>query len=132
MLNFVPLMEMLGKALRAEAERLIFSGTKLPGWKIVEGKRGSRAWKDKEAAEKLLKDMRLTVEERCNLTLKSPPQLEKVLKESPRRWKRVLDADLIGQAEGQPSMARADDPRKEWTPPDSSNDFSATTEGATA
>lgn len=129
--KWVPFFEQFGKAVRAKAEGLLFEHKNDPevsaqlGIKLVEGKKGSRQWGDAEKAEALLKDMRLKVEERCNLTLKSPPQIEKVLKESPRRWKRVLDAGLIVQKEGQPSVAPLDDKRPAWVPPDSADDFTA-------
>lgn len=136
--KWVPFFEQFGKAVRAKAEGLLFEHKNEPavqealGIKLVEGKKGSRQWGDVEKAEALLKDMRLKVEERCNLTLKSPPQIEKVLKESPRRWKRVTDAGLIVQKEGQPSVAPLDDKRPAWVPPDSADDFDAVTTEETA
>lgn len=127
----VPLFEDLFKALRAELERQIFADpTSVPGWKIVQGKRGNRQWADLTAAEELLKKMRLPIEERYKMTLNSPPAIEKVLKSTPRRWKRVLDAGLVEQRDGQPSVAPASDSRPAWTPPDTSNDFTAV-EGST-
>lgn len=131
--KWVPFFEQFGKAVRAKAEGLLFEHNNDPevsaqlGIKLVEGKKGSRQWESEEKADELLKAMRLPVEERCNLKLKSPPQIEKVLKESPRRWKRVLDAGLIVQKDGQPSVAPLDDRRPAWVPPDSADDFEATT-----
>jgi len=127
--RWVPFFEMFGKAVRAKAEAALFEHGNDPevsaqlGLKLVEGKRGNRQWGDEAKAEDLLKAMRMTLEERYNLKLKSPPQLEKVLKESPRRWKRVLDADLIVQKDGQPSVAPLEDKRPAWVPPDSAADF---------
>lgn len=123
----IPLIEDWCKAVRAELERQIFAGAEIPGWKIVQGKRGNRTWTDTGAAEALLKKMRLPIEERYKMTLNSPPAIEKVLKSTPRRWKRVLDAGLIEQRDGQPSVAPASDSRPAWTPPDTSNDFTAVT-----
>lgn len=130
--RWVPYLESLGKAVRAKAEGLLFEHGNDPevsaqlGIKLVEGKRGSRQWDDEAKAEALLVAMRMTIEERCNLKLKSPPQLEKVLKESPRRWKRVLDAGLIVQKDGQPSVAPLEDKRPAWVPPDTAADFQPT------
>lgn len=121
----VPLIEDWCKAIRAKVESELFAGVAIPGWKIVQGKRGNRSWIDEEKADALLKQMRLKIEERCNLKLKSPTQIEKVLKATPKRLKRLLDANLVGQKDGQPSVAPEADPRPVWTPPDTANDFSA-------
>lgn len=123
----VPLIEDWCKAIRAKVESELFAGVAIPGWKIVQGKRGNRSWTDEAAADALLKKMRLPVEERCNLKLKSPTQIEKLLKVEPKRLKRLLDAALIGQREGLPSVAPESDPRPVWVAPDSSADFSAVT-----
>ncbi|MDP3939860.1 MAG: DUF2800 domain-containing protein [Deltaproteobacteria bacterium] len=127
----IPLIEDWCKAVRAEVERQLFAGVEVPGWKVVQGKRGNRQWTDVEAADALLQRMRMRQEERYKMTLLSPPAIEKVLKSTPRRWKRVLDAGLIEQRDGLPSVAPADDKRPAWAPPDTSNDFTATEESMT-
>jgi hypothetical protein len=40
------------KAIRAEVERRLLAGQEVPGFKLVLGKAGARAWKDGEVAEK--------------------------------------------------------------------------------
>lgn len=124
----VGLVEDWCKAVRAEIERQLFAGTAIPGFKIVQGKKGNRQWTNKDAAEGLLKKMRLKLEEMYKMTLESPPAIEKLLKPQPRRWARVLKAGLIEQREGQPSVAPESDPRPVWRPPDPVNDFSAVEE----
>ena len=126
MMQWVPVLEQIGKAVRAECERMLFSNIEVPDWKLVEGKRGNRQWRDEEEADQAMRSMRLTVEERCNLKLKSPAQIEKVLKDSPRKLKR-LEA-LVTQKEGQPSVAPASDKRPRWTPPNPADQFTATAE----
>lgn len=121
----IPFIEDWCKAVRAKVEANVFAGIPVPGWKLVMGKRGNRAWVDEDAAEKLFVDMRIKVEDRCNLKLKSPTQMEKFLKATPKRLKRLENAGLIGQTDGKPSVAPESDPRPEYVRPDTANDFSA-------
>ncbi|HRD88227.1 MAG TPA: DUF2800 domain-containing protein [Accumulibacter sp.] len=51
------------RALRAEAERRLIAGISVPGFKLVEGKKGPRAWDDPTQVESLLKSMRLKAAE---------------------------------------------------------------------
>jgi hypothetical protein len=121
----VPLIEDWCKAIRAKVEQQLFAGVAIPGWKLVMGKKGNRAWRDVEAADALLKQMRLKAEERYKMTLLSPTQIEKALKATPKRLARLMKADLIGQTDGTPSVAPESDKRDAWTQPDTSKDFTA-------
>ena len=106
------LIELWLKAVRAEVERRLLDGRKVPGFKLVQGRRGARAWSDKTEAEALLKSMRLKVEEMYDLTLISPTNAEKLTKESvigPKQWVKVQS--LITQPEGKPSVAPESDKR---------------------
>jgi len=109
----VPLVEQWCKAVRAEVERELFAGNPVDGFKVVQGRRGDRAWADKDEAEKLLKDVfRLKVEEMYDLKLISPTSAEKLAKAGtigPRQWKRV--EALVTRADGKPSVAPESDPR---------------------
>lgn len=98
------------KEIRATTYEQALEGVDLPGLKLVAGKRGSRAWTDKEAAEAALKSMRLKLDEMYKQELQSPTQIEKVLKDSPRKWNKVKA--LIEQPEGKPSLVLADDKRE--------------------
>ncbi len=110
------------KAVRAEVERRLLAGTDVPGFKLVEGRRGARAWTDEQAAEDMLrKQFRLTIEEAYNLKLISPTQAEKVLKESPKRWAKVQA--LIAQSTGKPSVAPASDKRQALVVTPTADDF---------
>lgn len=82
----------------------------LPGYKMVAGKRGSRAWTSEEEAEAALKGMRLKVDEMYDFKLISPTKAEKLLKENPRKWKKVLP--LISQSEGKPTLVPESDKRE--------------------
>ena len=112
-LSKVDMIEDWCKAVRAEAERRLQAGDKVPGYKLVQGKRGARAWSDEALAEDVLrKQMRLTVEEAYNLKLITPPQAEKLHKAGtigPRQWPKLQS--LITQSEGKPHVAPESDPR---------------------
>ena len=98
------------KEIRAAAFDHAMSGEDLPGFKLVQGRAGARAWTDEEAAEAALKAMRLKQDEMYKQSLQSPTQIEKILKDSPRRWNKVLP--LIGKAEGKPTLVPASDKRE--------------------
>ena len=100
------------KAVRAEVERRLLAGTPVPGYKLVQGKQGNRAWSDKAQAEDLLKTFRLKVEEMYDLSLISPTTAEKLVKAEtigPRQWKKA--ESLITRAAGKPSVAPVSDKR---------------------
>lgn len=108
------LIEAWIKAVRAKVESSLLAGTPVPGYKLVQGKRGNRQWRSSDEAEQLLKSFRLKQEEMYDFSLISPTTAEKVLKESPKRWTKAQA--LIVQKEGKPSVAPADDKRPEWKP----------------
>jgi hypothetical protein len=112
-LSKADLIEDWCKAVRAEVERRLLAGESVPGFKVVQGKRGSRKWADPKAAEELLrKTFRLPVEEAYDLSLISPTSAEKLHKAGkigPRQWPKAVE--LITQSEGKPHVAPANDPR---------------------
>ena len=100
------------KAVRAEVEARLLAGQPIPGFKLVQGKKGARDWSDKAQAEQLLKTFRLKVEEMYDLKLISPTSAEKLAKAEvigPRQWSKAQA--LITQAEGRPSVAPESDKR---------------------
>jgi hypothetical protein len=108
------------KAVRAEVERRLLAGGQVPGFKVVQGKRGNRAWANADVAETALKGMRLKTEEMYDLKLISPTSAEKLAKPAkkeddpqpligPRQWKKLQE--LITQADGKPHVAPVSDPR---------------------
>lgn len=112
-LSRVDLIEDWCSSIRAEAHRRLNDGLAVPGFKLVQGKRGARAWSDAKAAEELLrKTFRLTVEQAYDLKLISPTSAEKLKKGGvigERQWSKV--AELITQPDGKPSVAPVADPR---------------------
>lgn len=112
-LSKVDLIEDWCKAVRAEAERRLLAGEPVPGFKVVQGKRGARAWADEAQAEKILREQfRIKIEDAYNLKLITPPQAEKLVKAGtigPRQWPKLQT--LITQTEGKPHVAPESDPR---------------------
>lgn len=108
----VGLIEDWCKAIRAEVERRLLAGTDIPGFKLVEGRRGARAWSNADEVETTLKAMRLKVEQMYDLKLISPTTAEKLAKSGaigPRQWPKLQG--MITQADGKPSVAPASDKR---------------------
>ncbi len=102
------------KAVRGKVESELFAGNAVPGYKLVQGKKGARSWKDEAEAEAMLKMMRLKVEEMYAMKVLSPPQVEKIFGEkgsapSVKRWNKLQA--LITQKDGQPSVAPESDKR---------------------
>lgn len=98
------------KSIRAKTESELIAGRDVPGYKLVQGKQGNRAWSDDLAAEALMKSFRLKNEEMYDFKLISPTKAEKVLAEaSPKRW--VKAQALISRSNGKPSVAPESDKR---------------------
>lgn len=94
------LRQHIDKVEKAMAAAL-HSGKKVPGYKLVEGRPGNRAWKDAEAVYekygyKLTKDVLMT-----------PTEAVKVIPEEELK-------DFITRKPGTPCVATADDKRPEW------------------
>lgn len=109
----VDLIEDWCKAVRAETERRLLAGASVPGFKVVAGRKGARAWSDTKAVEEYLrKTVRLTVEQAYDLKLISPTSAEKLKKSGAigdRQWQRLTE--LITQKDGSPSVAPESDSR---------------------
>jgi hypothetical protein len=108
----VDLIEDWCRAVRAEVERRLANGVPVPGYKLVEGRRGSRAWSNKDEAETMLKGFRLKAEQMYEFKLITPTAAEKLAKSEvigKRQWPKLQA--LITQADGKPSVAPESDPR---------------------
>jgi len=108
----VPLIEQWIDAVNAAMHASVAAGEQ-SDYKIVAGRKGARAWKDKAQAEALMKSMRLKHDEMYDYAIISPTSAEKVLADSPKRWNKLLP--LIGQGEGKPTIAKATDKRPALT-----------------
>ena len=106
----VELIEQWCKSVRAETERRLLAGQPVTGYKLVEGKRGNRDWKDPEAVEEIFKKTyRLRDDQAYDFKLISPTKAEKLFKENPKRWASLQEQ--ITRADGKPSVAPATDKR---------------------
>lgn len=127
----VDLVEQWCKAVRAEVESRLVEGKPVEGFKLVQGRRGARAWSSKDEAEVVLSSLRLKKEQRYDMTVISPTTAEKLFKAGdigPRQWPKVQA--LITQAEGKPSVAPADDKRPAITVAVTADDFSVVPDAA--
>lgn len=98
------------KAIRDRVNSELNAGHPVPGFKLVTGKQGNRAWRDEVEAEELLKSFRLKQDQMYSQKVISPTQAEKLLKkDSPRRWTKV--EALITRSDGKPTIAPESDPR---------------------
>lgn len=125
------LIESWCKAIRGKAEAELLAGRGVPGFKLVEGKRGNRKWADDTQAEAELKKMRLKVEEMYDLKLISPTTAEKLHKAGtigPRQWPKLQT--IITRADGKPSVAPVSDPRPALCLTASVDEFAALPEEA--
>lgn len=108
----VDLIEAWCKAVRAEAERRLLAGKDVPGFKLVEGRRGARKWTNESEVEATLKSMRIKHEDMYDYSLISPTTAEKLAKAEvigTRQWPKLQA--LITQADGKPSVAPVSDKR---------------------
>jgi hypothetical protein len=123
----VDLVEGWCKAVRAEIERRLLAGTAVDGWKLVEGRKGNRAWIDEAAAEEMFKkSFRLRDADMYVQKLISPTAAEKLLKGTPKRWKRA--EGLMTRSEGKPSVAPAADKRPALVVSNLADEFRTTLE----
>lgn len=127
-LAMVDLVEQWCLAVRSRAEGELLQGRRVDGFKLVEGRRGSRAWRDKDEAEAMLKSMRLRDDEMYDFKLISPTTAEKLAKAQkigPRQWPKLQS--LIHQPPGKPSVAPESDPRPAYSVADDFADLTGTT-----
>jgi Protein of unknown function (DUF2800) len=112
-LSKIDMIEDWCKAIRAETEARMLAGDAIPGYKLVQGKKGNRAWSDKTAAEAMLKTFRLKQEEMYEFSLISPTTADKLAKAGTigeRQWPKLQT--LIAQSEGKLHVALVSDKRE--------------------
>lgn len=112
LLASIDFIESWCKGIRAQAEAELFAGRDVPGFKLVGGRRGARAWGDAAEVESEMKKMRIKQDVMYDLKLISPTSAEKAFKDGtigPRQWPKLQS--MITQAQGKPSVAPASDKR---------------------
>ena len=107
--EFLEMFEDHIKAIRSRIEFEMFAGRKVPGVKVVAGKRGNRAWADDAEAEAMLKAMRVKQDEMYSLKLLGPKPILELLKTKPRNLKKI--EQLVIQPEGKPHVVLDSDKR---------------------
>lgn len=129
LLGAADLIEGWCKAIRAKAEAELLAGHPVPGYKLVEGRRGSRRWTNDAEVEQTMKSMRMKLEEMYDFSLISPTTAEKLHKAGtigPRQWPKLQG--LITQSEGKPSVAPESDKRPALVIQATADEFADVTE----
>ena len=111
-LKIVSVLEIFIKQVKAKSFAVMSAGAKLPGYKLVAG-RNTRKWADEQKLVEYLDMFGVDQDTIFDTKIKSPAQLEKVLKGQ--------DVELDGYIEnvpGQPTIAPEKDRRKEIKPAD--------------
>lgn len=97
-------------AVRTAAVREAEFGNKIPGWKMVAGKRGARQWSDPKQVEAIVRNsMRIPIPLAYKMSLISPTQAEKAFK--PKQYERLKE--FIEQPDGKPALVPESDKRPE-------------------
>lgn len=125
-MDAVEIVEMWCKAVRARAEAELVQGRRVDGWKLVEGRKGARRWRDPAEAEATLKAMRLKQEVMYDLSLISPTTVDKLVKAGTigeRQHAKIKT--LIEQPPGKPSVAPESDKRPAFSVADDFTDLTA-------
>lgn len=129
LLGAADLIEGWCRAIRAKAEAELLAGHSVPGYKLVEGRRGARRWADDKEVEATMKSMRMKLEEMYDFSLISPTTAEKLHKAGtigPRQWPKLQG--LITQSEGKPSVAPESDKRPALVIQATADEFANVTE----
>ena len=98
------------ESIKEKALESILNGTKVPGWKAVEG-RSSRVWADQDKALEKLQASGIDRAVIYDSVPKTLAQLEKLL--GTAKFKELV-GDLVVKPQGKPALASADDSRKEF------------------
>lgn len=129
LLGAIDLIENWCSAIRARANFELSQGNDVPGYKLVKGRKGARAWANAEEAEQVLKAMRLKSEEMYDYKLISPTTAEKLHDAGtigPRQWPKLKT--LITQPDGKPSVAPEGDKRPAISVAPVADDFTVVTQ----
>ncbi len=92
--------------LRALAFQMLENGQPVPGYKLV-AKRATRHWTDEDAIATWATEKGLTPDDFCDAKIKSPAQLEKVVK----KFNMELPKELITSISSGSTLAPESDPR---------------------
>lgn len=117
MANSVALVKQWCKAVEEARDRfLLEQNGQLKDWKVVQSKDGNREWENPEAAEALLKRMKIGEAHMYSKKVISAPQAEKLFKEKiigERQWPKLQE--LITRKQGGKTVVPATDKRPALT-----------------
>jgi len=105
-LEVIPTLESRIEELKALAQTVMENGGTVPGYKLVP-KRATRKWVDEPAAYEALKTLKLSDEEIFETAIRSPAQVEKVLK----KHKLPLPQEHVVAVSSGNTIAPESDPR---------------------
>jgi hypothetical protein len=105
----IPLVEQWCTAVSTRVADELNAGNAVPGWKLVQGRAGNRKWIDEAAVIQQFKSWRFKNEEIFETSLRSPAQLEKLVRADKRRSETLKS--LYSQSEGKPIVAPESDKR---------------------
>jgi hypothetical protein len=120
----LPLHKLWSDSIAAEATRIMLAGGSLPGFKVVQGKQGNRAWGDDDSVIAALKSMDgITDAEIFDVKLKSPTAIAEsdLVTRFPDQWHVVHK--LITRTNGKPVVASESDKRPAIVVGDASASF---------
>jgi len=106
-------------ALKEKALEVILNGTKIPGWKAVEGK-SSRVWSDQDKALEKLQTEGIERAVIYDSVPKTLAQLEKLL--GAKKFNELV-GNFVTKPRGKPALASSDDSRKDYN--SAADDFAA-------
>lgn len=133
-LTQVDLIEDWCSAVRAQAQGRLLGGHPVPGFKLVQGRRGARAWSNPTAAEDMMrKRFKIPIDKMYDLKLVSPTKAEKLAEAGeigPKQWPMLQE--LVHQPEGKPHIAPESDPRPALTVGNVADEFTSATPVAQA
>jgi len=109
LLQLVPIIDSWCEHVVAHAEAELLAGRAVPGYKLVQGRKGNRKWRDETEVTAALQSMRLRKDEMYEMSLISPATAEKLFKDEPKRWARL--EGLITQSDGKPTVVPETDKR---------------------
>lgn len=109
----IPAIELWIDAIKERAGLELSEGRVVPGYKLVQGRAGNRAWRDPAAAASLLESCGLSKDQIYAKKLVSPAQADKLIKKSGKMTDEQAAAysDMIIKPAGAPVIAEDSDPR---------------------
>ncbi len=105
----IPLIETWIKAVKGLAYNRLEMGQDVPGYKMVEGRKGNRKFANKVTAVKFLEHIRLRRNYMYDLDLRSPTQIKRYLTD--KQFKKMESLKLIKQDVGKPVVVKESDKR---------------------